>query len=129
VRELGDSSPVLAIALDVHVAGVSTLDALADGAPGALPVIDARRGEVFVLGPAVVAPDELALEPGAMCVGDGATRYREVLAAKGAVIPEDASELHIPGARHHASRARDFGPARLVEPVYVRIPDVDLPRR
>jgi hypothetical protein len=64
-----------------------------------------------------------------MCVGDGATRYREVLAAKGAVIPEDASELHIPGARHHASRARDFGPARLVEPVYVRIPDVDLPRR
>ena len=39
----------LAFALGVPVAGVSTLDALAAGAPGALPVVDARRGEVFVL--------------------------------------------------------------------------------
>ncbi|HEX7145558.1 MAG TPA: tRNA (adenosine(37)-N6)-threonylcarbamoyltransferase complex dimerization subunit type 1 TsaB [Gaiellaceae bacterium] len=39
----------LALALGVPVAGVSTLDALAAGAPLALPVIDARRGEVFVL--------------------------------------------------------------------------------
>src|SRR4051794_15492961 len=31
----------LAFALEVPVAGVSTLDALAHGAPGALPVIDA----------------------------------------------------------------------------------------
>ena len=37
----------LALALGVPVAGVSTLDALAAGAPGAVPVIDARRGEVF----------------------------------------------------------------------------------
>src|ERR1700736_6616588 len=33
----------LAFALDLRVAGVSTLDALAAGAPGAFPVIDARR--------------------------------------------------------------------------------------
>ena len=39
----------LALALDAQVAGVSTLDALAAGAPGALPVIDARRREVFTL--------------------------------------------------------------------------------
>ena len=39
----------LALALGVPVAGVSTLDALAAGAPGAMPVVDARRGEVFVL--------------------------------------------------------------------------------
>src|SRR5437868_15504362 len=56
----------LALALDVPVAGVSTLDALAAGAPGALPIIDARRREVFVLSgePSVLAPDGVALERG-----------------------------------------------------------------
>src|SRR5882672_12212381 len=39
----------LALSLDLPVAGVSTLDALAAGTPGAVPVIDARRREVFVL--------------------------------------------------------------------------------
>jgi tRNA threonylcarbamoyladenosine biosynthesis protein TsaB len=39
----------LALALDVPVAGVSTLVALAAGAEGAVPVIDAGRREVFVL--------------------------------------------------------------------------------
>src|SRR6478752_5139462 len=39
----------LGLALDLPVAGVSTLDALAAGAPGAVPVIDARRGEVFTV--------------------------------------------------------------------------------
>ena len=37
----------LALALDVPVAGVSTLDALAAGAPDALPLIDAKRREIF----------------------------------------------------------------------------------
>src|SRR5215831_6135265 len=36
----------LALALDLPVAGVSTLEALAAGAPGAVPMIDARRGEI-----------------------------------------------------------------------------------
>src|ERR687883_1053960 len=40
----------LPLALDVPAAGVSTLDALAAGAPGAVAVIDARRGEVFIPG-------------------------------------------------------------------------------
>src|SRR5262245_11974525 len=39
----------LALALRIPVAGVSTLDALAAGAPGALPVIDAQRREIFTL--------------------------------------------------------------------------------
>src|SRR5947208_1747545 len=39
----------LAFALDVPAAGVSTLAALTAGAPGASPVVDARRREVFVL--------------------------------------------------------------------------------
>ena len=57
----------LALSLDLLGAGVSTLDALAAGAPGALPVIDARRREVFTLVdgmPAVLAPAELQIPAG-----------------------------------------------------------------
>ncbi len=61
-------------ALGLPAAGVSTLDALAAGAPGALPVIDAKRREVFVPGPRVLAPAELAPAPGTVCVGDGAVQ-------------------------------------------------------
>ena len=118
----------LAFALDLPAAGVSTLDALAAGAPAALPVIDARRREVFTLAdgePVARLPAELELEPGTTCVGDGAVRYRDDLEALGAVVPPDDSELHIPRARLHAQLARDFGPAEEVEPIYVRAPDAD----
>ena len=120
----------LALALDVQVAGVSTLEALASGAPGALPVIDARRREVFTLidgEPVAIGPDRLgsSLLQGRMCVGDGAVRYREILETSGAEVPPDDSELHVPRAVLHARLARDFGPAELVEPVYVRVPDAD----
>src|SRR3954465_4681558 len=107
----------LALALGVPVAGVSTLDALAAGAPGALPVIDARRREVFAPG-LVPAPAEPDVEPGRLCVGSGAVRYRDVLEGKGAEIPPDGDERHLPRARFHAQLARDFGPAEAVEPLY-----------
>jgi tRNA threonylcarbamoyladenosine biosynthesis protein TsaB len=113
----------LALALKVPAAGVSTLDALAAGAPGALPVIDAKRREVFVPGPRAVAPADLELEPGTICVGDGAVRYRDVLEAAGAVVPPDDDEGHLPRARFHAQLAQAFGPVELVEPLYVRLPD------
>jgi tRNA threonylcarbamoyladenosine biosynthesis protein TsaB len=119
----------LALALDLPVAGVSTLAALASGAPGALPVIDARRREVFTLapagGPACARPEELELVPGTLCVGDGAVRYRALLEDAGAEVPPDASDLHVPWARLHAALARDFGPAELVEPIYLRVPDAE----
>jgi tRNA threonylcarbamoyladenosine biosynthesis protein TsaB len=118
----------LAFALDLQLAGVSTLDALAAGAPGALPVVDAGRREVFTLvdgAPAVASPNELRIEQGTTCVGDGAVRYREVLEAKGAQVPPDASEAHLPRATLHARLARGFGPADAVEPVYLRLPDAD----
>ncbi len=120
----------LALALDVPVAGVSTLDALAAGAPGAVPVVDARRREVFVLQdePEVLEPGELRLAPGTVCVGSGAVRYRSVLEALGAEIPPDSDERHLPRARFHAQLARDFGPAEEVEPLYLRIPDADRTR-
>ncbi len=118
----------LALALGIPAAGVSTLDALASAEAGVMPVIDARRGEVFVPGPAAVAPAELDLEPGTVCVGDGAVRYRDVLERSGAVVPPDESALHLPRARLHAALARGFGPADAVEPVYVRAPDAAEPR-
>jgi tRNA threonylcarbamoyladenosine biosynthesis protein TsaB len=113
----------LALALDVPVAGVSTLDALAAGAPGAFPVVDARRREVFVAGPRAVPPDDLELEPGTLCVGDGAVRYRATLEGKGAIVPGDSDERHVPHARLHVLLAAEFGPAESVLPLYVRAPD------
>ena len=113
----------LALALGVPAAGVSTLAALAAGAPGALPVIDAKRREVFVPGPRAVPPGELELEQGALCVGDGALRYRELFEAAGAEVPPESDERHLPRARFHARLAGQFGPAELVEPLYVRLPD------
>src|SRR5262249_42091512 len=81
----------LALSLGVWGAGVSTLDALAAGAPGALPVADARRREVFALvdgAYVVLAPADLDVA-GAVCVGSGAVRYRAVLEVRGAVVPPD----------------------------------------
>lgn len=113
----------LGVALGVPAAGISTLDALAAGAAGAVPVIDARRGEVFVRGPGVTRPEELALPAGTECVGDGALRHRELLEAKGIVVPADDDPRHRPRARFHAELARTFGPAGDLEPIYVRAPD------
>lgn len=115
----------LALALGLPAAGVSTLDALASARRGACPVIDAKRREVFVPGPRAVAPDDLAVKPGTMCVGSGAIRYRATLEAKGALVPPDDDPLHVPHARLHIALARDFGAAEAVEPVYVRAPDAE----
>jgi tRNA threonylcarbamoyladenosine biosynthesis protein TsaB len=118
----------LALALDVPVAGVSTLDALAGGAPGAVPVVDARRREVFVLQdgrPHVMPPRDLALEPGTVCVGNGAVRYRATFQPMGIEVPPDRDERHLPRARFHALLAADFRAAETVEPLYLRLPDAD----
>jgi len=118
----------LALALDIPLAGVSTLDALAAGAPGALPVIDASRKEVFTIlegEPVVIRPELLEIEAGRAYVGDGACHYRELLVARGAEIPPDESDLHLVRARFHASLAREYGPAELVEPLYLRVPDAE----
>ena len=109
----------LAFALELPLAGVSTLAALAAGAPGALPVVDAGRREVFTL---------VRLEPGESCVGDGAIRYRDVLEALGARIPAGESELHLPRARFHAELAGEPVDPEAVEPLYLRLPDAEQAR-
>ena len=117
----------LGLALDLPVAGVSTLEALAAGAPGAVPVIDARRREVFALldgEPRCLAPADLPIEPtglrrrrsGALPRGDRAGGRRRAARRRRASRPV--------GPPPRAARARS-GPAELVEPVYLRVPDVD----
>jgi tRNA threonylcarbamoyladenosine biosynthesis protein TsaB len=115
----------LGLALGIPGAGISTLAALASVEPGVFPIVDARRREVFVEGPRAVAPDDLALEPGSLCVGSGAVRYRSTFERMGAVVPPDEDDRHVPHARLHAVLATDFGPVEHIEPVYVRVPDAE----
>ena len=118
----------LSLSLGAPVAGVPTLDALAAGAPGAVPVIDGRRGEVFTLesgAPVVRKPEALVVEAGRTYVGAGAVLYRAELEARGAEVPGDDDQRHIPWARHTAALARDFGPADAAEPIYLRVPDAE----
>jgi tRNA threonylcarbamoyladenosine biosynthesis protein TsaB len=118
----------LALALDLPGSGVSTLAALAAGAPGALPVVDARRREVFALldgEPRVLAPADLPVAEGMLCVGDGAVRYRGLLEELGAEVPPDGDERHLPRARFHAELAGEPGPVEALEPLYLRVPDAE----
>jgi tRNA threonylcarbamoyladenosine biosynthesis protein TsaB len=103
----------LSLTLGVPVSGASTLDAFAGG----VPVIDARRGEVFTIGPRVARPEELDVE-GTTLVGDGAVRYRDLFESRGALVPDDGAGVHRPNPLllvDHAGAA--------IDPLYVRDPD------
>ena len=117
----------LAVAVNIPAAGVSTLAALGAGAEGAFPVVDARRGEVFIPGPRAVRPEEVNCASGAVYVGDGAVRYRTVLEGNGANVPPDGDPLHLPRAVHHARLAQEFGSVDAIVPIYVRAPDAKPP--
>jgi tRNA threonylcarbamoyladenosine biosynthesis protein TsaB len=118
----------LALSLELPGSGVSTLAALAAGAPGARPVIDAKRREVFTIvgeEPRVLAPQELPLDEGTVCVGDGAKRYRALLEGRGADVPPDDDERHLPRARFLVGLAGAPGSVEELEPLYLRVPDAD----
>ena len=115
----------LALALDLPGAGVSTLAALASVEPGAFPIVDARRQEVFVDGPRAVSPDDLELTRANLCIGSGAVRYRATFERMGAIVPPDDDPRHIPHARLHAAIAGELGPVDAIEPLYVRVPDAE----
>jgi tRNA threonylcarbamoyl adenosine modification protein YeaZ len=121
------SARALGFALSVPVYGVGTLDALLCGDGVDVACIDARRGEVFCKGTGIdlcaIAPARLAelITPGASLAGDGAVRYRDLLEPEAVTAP-DASPLHTPWARHHASLADHWAAP---EPLYVRAPDAD----
>jgi tRNA threonylcarbamoyl adenosine modification protein YeaZ len=108
----------LGLALGIPAAGVSTFHAF----DGGIPVIDAKRGQVFSPGPTVGTPEELAVE-GTRLVGDGAIRYRALFEAAGAEVPPDDDPVHMPAARLLVAHAASYGPAEAIEPLYVRAPD------
>ncbi len=117
----------LGLALGVPGAGVSTLDALRHGAgEEACAVIDARRGEVFVAGPRVLAPEDVEVD-GVVCIGNGSVRYRSLLEERGALVPPDDDPRHLPRAALHASLVSEVGPIEEIEPIYVRLPDIGRP--
>jgi hypothetical protein len=67
----------------------------------------------------------LDVEPGTICVGDGARRYRLLIEEKGAVVPPDGDERHLPRARFHAQLVGELGPVEAIEPLYLRVPDAE----
>ena len=90
-------------------------------------MIDAKRSEVFTLvggEPAVLRPEELHVD-GAVCVGDGAVRYRALIEERGGNVPPDDDERHLPRARFHAALMGEPGDVEAIEPLYLRVPDVD----
>jgi tRNA threonylcarbamoyladenosine biosynthesis protein TsaB len=147
------TAQALAFALEKPLVGVSSLEVLAHAvatsgvAPGTLvvPVVDARRGEVFVARLRTTTegasweqpevrrtPEALAAELGVLgeplvMAGDGARRYRETLRAVPGVVFADALDFPPPGvlaalvlARAAAGHGRDGGG---VLPHYLRDAD------
>jgi tRNA threonylcarbamoyladenosine biosynthesis protein TsaB len=144
----------LAHALGIGLSPVSSLGALAaalgEGAdPGRalVPLIDARRREVFAAlyrvgarepewGPLALPPDELLAriaEAGEapLVAGDWALESRSDLEAAGAVVPPADSGLHAVNALHVCRLAEtvDPLPPDEVTPVYVRLPDAEINQR
>jgi tRNA threonylcarbamoyladenosine biosynthesis protein TsaB len=134
----------LATAARIPVHPVSSLAALAAGAPDAaltVPAIDAKRGELFaalfgagepVTEPFVTAPEELPGRAGhdlanAVAVGDGSIRFRDILEAAGMHVPPDSSELHVVRALHICRLGARVPPERpeAVLPTYIRDPDAE----
>jgi tRNA threonylcarbamoyladenosine biosynthesis protein TsaB len=133
----------LATAAQLPVHPVSSLAALAEAidAARAMPLIDARRGELFGAlyedGEQVVAPfvsDPTKLEhatgrelAGAVAAGDGSLKFREVLEAGGVHVPPDDSGLHVVRALHVCRLAARVPPERpeSVLPTYIRDPDAE----
>ena len=120
---------------------VSSLAALAAGvgSPLRLPLIDARRGEVFAAlydGPEAVWPP-FAAQPEALvtrlreggfrplAAGDGSLRFRGMLEDAGIQVEPDGSEAHVVRALHVCRLGRgapDEAPGAVL-PDYLREPD------
>jgi tRNA threonylcarbamoyladenosine biosynthesis protein TsaB len=135
----------LAQAHGLEVRGVSSLEALAAGmhAPARLPLIDARRGQVFAAlyddsGEAwkaeAIEPDELVRRlaardgPRPQSAGDGSLRFRDLLEDAGVEVLPDESDAHFVRALHICRLALS-GPAGTgaVVPEYLREPDASPP--
>jgi tRNA threonylcarbamoyladenosine biosynthesis protein TsaB len=132
----------LAGANDLPLKPVSSLAALAAGieAELRLPLIDAKRGELFAAlygadgkprwGPLAEPPERVAERVRAdavtpLAAGDGSVRFRGVLEAAGIRILPDESGSHVVRALHVCRLAAHVpgAPPQAVLPDYLRAPD------
>jgi tRNA threonylcarbamoyladenosine biosynthesis protein TsaB len=145
------SGKAIAHALRVPMIGISSLDLLAFPCRHTervvVPVVDARRGEVFYamyrqvpggtqqVAPPVVGPvdelvaDLLARSQDALLVGDGALRYRdEILEGFHVEIGGDAHPSAAPLVQLAHARAlrEEWVNPWEIEPVYLRAPDAKI---
>jgi tRNA threonylcarbamoyladenosine biosynthesis protein TsaB len=143
----GRGLPLVPVSSLAALAAGATPAAVANGAPLPLiaAVIDARRGEVFaavhrgdhtVVGPAALAPSDLAdrllgLDEPVQAVGDGAVRFREELEGAGVAVPADGSSVHRIGAGPLCRLGAVGEPAEreALLPDYQREPDAKPPTR
>lgn len=120
---------------------VSSPAALAEASPErlCLPLIDAKRGEVFaalfddgraVWTPFAATPDELTARLGEagvdpVAIGDGSVRFREVLEAAGVRVAPAGSGTHVVRGLSICRLAAIAPPAApdAVLPDYLRLPD------
>jgi tRNA threonylcarbamoyladenosine biosynthesis protein TsaB len=131
----------LAQATGLELRPVSSLAALARGIRDelALPLIDARRGELFAAlygqgeerwpafaaTPAAVAERVNAEGISPLAAGNGSVRFRGVLEAAGIRVEPDGSRAHEVRALHVCELAAGVSPAppEAVLPDYLRVPD------
>jgi tRNA threonylcarbamoyladenosine biosynthesis protein TsaB len=146
----------LAQSLGVELVGVSSLRALAEprlrseqAGSHVLAVLDARRGEAFVaayeridrepgsiaklVAPVALDPEQLRdlVEPmeGWEAIGDGAVRFRGDLEAAGAIVPPDASPVHMLSAEaicELGARTQRVAVEEAILPEYGRRPDAEI---
>jgi tRNA threonylcarbamoyladenosine biosynthesis protein TsaB len=135
------TSRALAQATGLELRPVSSLAALAKGIPDelALPLIDARRGELFAAlyergeerWPALAAAPEAVAERvntegiSPLAAGNGSVRFRGVLEAAGIRVEADGSRAHEVRALHVCELAAGVSPVppEAVLPDYLRLPD------
>jgi tRNA threonylcarbamoyladenosine biosynthesis protein TsaB len=127
---------------------VSSLRALAEGidADARLPLIDARRGELFAAlydaggeellepfaaEPGVVAARVLERAAHPLAAGDGSLRFRGLMEAAGVRVAPDGSPVHAVRALHVCRLAASTEPVapEAVLPTYIRAPDAKPPSR
>jgi tRNA threonylcarbamoyladenosine biosynthesis protein TsaB len=131
----------LAHARGLELRPVGSLTALAEGidAPLRLPLIDAKRGEVFAAlyddgdeawEPFAAPPEVVAerLQAGGLtplAAGDGSVRFRDALEAAGARVEPDGAAAHVVRALHVCRLAATVAPKppEAVLPLYLRQPD------
>jgi tRNA threonylcarbamoyladenosine biosynthesis protein TsaB len=133
-----------ASSLEALAAGLA---AVADAGRPLLPLIDAKRGEVFAAayeaddplvhawGPEALAPEDLVertreLGQTPLAAGDWSLESRSYLEKAGIEVPPRESGLHAVSALQicRLGIAADPVPPEQVNPVYVRVPDAEISR-